>query len=176
MDVLLTATSSAEIVLGAEDLQAVVAARTTPLLVVDAAMPRDVDPAAAAIEGLTLLDLDAIRRFVETGLSSRRGEIASVEQLVDEELDRYAAGASARQVAPVVTALRRRLEELRTAEVHRYDGRLAGLTDGQREAVEALTRQLVAKIAHEPTVRLKDAAGTLRGQRMADSLRTLFDL
>ena len=176
VDVLLTATSSADIVLGVDDLAEVMGLRTSPLLVVDAAMPRDVDPAAASLDGLTLLDLDAIRTFVEAGLSSRRAEIASVEALVRDELDRFAAGASARQVAPVVTALRSQLEAIRAAELARYDGRLAGLSDEQREAVSALTRQLIAKIAHEPTVRLKEAAGTLRGQRMADALRTLFDL
>lgn len=176
VDVLLTATSSAEIVLGVDDLAAVMALRQAPLLVVDAAMPRDVDPAAASLEGLTLLDLDAIRTFVEAGLSSRRAEITSVEAIVRDELDRFAAGASARQVAPVVTALRAHLELIRSAELARYDTRLSGLTDEQREAVSALTRQLVGKIAHEPTVRLKEAAGTIRGQRMADALRTLFDL
>ncbi len=176
VDVLLTATSSAEIVLGVDDLAAVMALRQAPLLVVDAAMPRDVDPAAASLDGLTLLDLDAIRTFVEAGLSSRRAEITSVEAIVRDELDRFAAGASARQVAPVVTALRAQLELIRSAELARYDSRLSGLTDEQREAVAALTRQLVGKIAHEPTVRLKEAAGTIRGQRMADALRTLFDL
>jgi len=72
--------------------------------------------------------------------------------------------------------VRTHLEALRLSELERYNARLAGFTPEQREVVEALTRQLVAKVAHEPTVRLKDAAGSPKGQRMADALRSLFDL
>lgn len=175
--VLLTATSADEVVLHRDDIAAVMAAREgRPLLIVDAAMPRDVDPTAATVDGVTLLDLEAIRRFVEVGLESRRSEIDRVGAIVADEVDRYRAGSAARQVAPVITAMRSRLEELRATELSRYDTRLAGLTAEQRDAVEALTRQLMAKVAHEPTVRLKDAAGTPRGQRLADAVRALFDL
>ena len=78
--------------------------------------------------------------------------------------------------APVITALREQAECIRCAEFERSSGRLAGLTDAQRDAVEAMTRGLVAKLLHEPTVRLRDAAGSARGDRLADSVRDLFDL
>jgi glutamyl-tRNA reductase len=176
VDVLLTATSSDSVVLERSDIDAVMEARNNrPLLIVDTALPRDVDPSASTIPGVTLLDLMSIRSFVEKGLEGRRREIDSVEQIVSDELNRYAAGSSARQVAPVVTAFRMRAEQLRHHEFEKFLARV-DLSETQREAVETLTRQLMAKMLHEPTVRLKEHASTVKGQRMADSLRTLFSL
>jgi glutamyl-tRNA reductase len=177
VDVLLTATSSDTSVLGRDDLVAVMAAREgRPLLVVDTGMPRDVEPSAASVDGVTLLDLDAIRAFVELGLDGRRREIDHVREIVGEEVDRYRAGASARLVAPVLVSMREHFETVRVAELDHVDARLAQLAPADRELVETITRRLVAKLAHTPTVRLKDAAGTIRGTRMADALRALFDL
>jgi glutamyl-tRNA reductase len=118
----------------------------------------------------------AIRSFVEQGLQGRRNEIDAVRVIVNEEVERYLAGASARQVAPVVTALRAHGDQLRVEELARFDTRLAGLSESQREAVELLTKQLVAKLLHDPTVNLKAHAGTVKGQRMADAVRALFTL
>ncbi len=177
VDVLLTATSAETLVLDREDILAVMASREgRELLIVDTALPRDVDPTASSIPGVTLLDLESIRAFVERGLDSRRREIDAVKAIIHEETDRYAAGAAARLVAPVITNLRMRAEHMRTDQLSRFDHRLAELSADQRDAVEALTKQLVAKLLHEPTVRLKQNAGTVRGNRMADALRSLFDL
>ena len=79
-------------------------------------------------------------------------------------------------VAPLITSLRTKADRMRTDQLARFDSRLADLTPDQHEAVEALTKQLVAKLLHEPTVRLKEHAGTVRGNRMADALRALFQL
>ncbi len=177
VDVLLTATSSSTFVLDHDDLASVMAARgNRPLVVVDTGMPRDVDPSASTLTGITLLDLDSIRTFVESGLDSRRAEFDKVAAIITDEVNRYSMAEVSRQVSPVVGALRGRFEELRVTELERYSGRLAGLSDEQRELVESLTRQLINKIAHEPTAALKSAAGTVKGQRLADSARTLFDL
>ena len=77
---------------------------------------------------------------------------------------------------PTVIALRERAEELRRAELDRYRSRLEGLDASERDAIEALTRGILAKLLHDPTVRLKDAAGSVRGERLADTLTELFDL
>ena len=176
-DVLLTATSSDTLVLEREDIEIVMDSRHgRPLLIVDTALPRDVDPSASTIPGVTLLDLESIRVFVERGLDSRRREIDAVQAIVLEESERFSAGAAARLVAPLITTLRSHAESLRAEQLARFDHRLTGLSPDQREAVEALTKQLVAKLLHEPTIRLKQHAGTVRGNRMADALRLLFDL
>lgn len=176
-DVLLTSTGASSLMVEHADLTAAMAARPErPLLIVDIAVPRDVDPAAADIPGITLLDMTDLRRFAEIGLRGRQGEVAAVRRIVEEELVRFVETRSAREAAPLVSELRSRAEELRTVELDRYRTRLEHLDARDRETVEALTRGILAKLLHEPTVRLKDAAGTPRGDRLADAMRDLFDL
>jgi len=159
------------------DVAPVMAARPDrPLLIVDIAVPRDIDAGVAELPGVSLLDMDDLKAFAEAGMAGRRREVAGVESIVGEELERYVAASTARQLAPLVVALRQRGDRLRTAELERFRSRLAGLDAGEREAVEDLTAALLAKMLHEPTVRLKEAAGTPRGDRLAEALRALFDL
>jgi glutamyl-tRNA reductase len=99
-----------------------------------------------------------------------------VRGIVADEVARFVADSAARTVAPTITALREQAEQVRAAELDRYRSRLEGLDDRQRRAVDALTRSLLAKLLHEPTMRLKDSAGSAQGQRLADSLRELFGL
>ena len=176
-DVLLTSTGASTIMLEHADLASAMAHRDRrPLLIVDIAMPRDVDPAAGALDEVTLLDMDDLRRFVAVGVEGRQREAANANAIVEEEVDRYRSTTSAREAAPLVTALREQAEGVRSAELDRLAARLSGLDDTQRAAVEALTKGIVAKLLHEPTVRLKDAAGTAKGDRLSDALRDLFDL
>jgi len=176
-DVLLTSTGATSIMVEHADLESVMAARNgRPLLIVDIAVPRDVDPMAARLAGVTLLDMDDLRRFVEIGVESRQREAARAQVILDEEIDRHHELASAREVAPLVAAIRDQAEEIRLAELERFAGRLDGLDERQRELVEALTKGIVAKLLHQPTVRLKGSAGSSKGDRLADTLRDLFDL
>ena len=177
VDVMLTSTGARSIMLEYADFEPVVAARRgEPLLVVDVAVPRDVDPGAADLAGVTLLDMDDLRAFAEAGVREREREVAAVDEIIDEELGRWGDISSAREAAPLVTALRDRAEGIRTDELERLSRRLDELDDREREAVEALTRAMMAKLLHAPTVRLKEAAGTPRGERLAESLRYLFEL
>jgi len=177
VDVLLTSTGAPEPVLTAEDLRPVLDERAArPLLIVDVAVPRDVEPSVRHLDGVTVLDLDDLRAFARAGLEDRRREVTRVHGIIDEEVQDYLRDVLARQAAPTVASLRARAEEIRTAELDRLRTRLVGLDERQREAVEAVTRGVVAKLLHEPTVRLKDAAGTPRGERLAEALRALFDL
>jgi len=177
IDLLLTSTGATSIMLELGDLAPVMAERADrPLLIVDIAVPRDVDPAVADIGGVTLLDMDDLRAFAEAGVRERRREVSAVNEILSEELDRFLTISTAREVAPLVTSVRDRAEDVRQAELERYRARLEGLDTRQQEAVEALTRGILAKLLHDPTVRLKDAAGTPRGERLAESLRELFDL
>jgi glutamyl-tRNA reductase len=176
-DLLLTCTGADSHILARDDCADVLAARHgRPLLIVDVAVPRDVDPSARDIEGLTILDMDDLKAFAAVGAAERRREVARVRSLVDEEVDRWMADRTARQVAPVVASLRAQAEAVRRAEVERFRSRLDSLDPRQREAVEALTKGIIAKLLHEPTMRLKDAAGTPTGERLADALRALYDL
>jgi glutamyl-tRNA reductase len=146
------------------------------VLVVDLSMPRTVAVDAASVRGVTLLDLAHLRDVVNAAIQDRHDELAAAEAIVDDEVTRHLEARRVRGAAPLVTALRARLEALRDAELERSAGDLKGLTAEQRAIVDELTRALVAKIAHDPTVALRGSAGTDRGQRLADAARALFDL
>ena len=176
-DVVITTTGATDIVLEHSDIDDVMARRNgAELLIVDVAVPRDVDPAARELPGVTLLDMDDLGDFVEHQRSGRTQEIDSVRAIVDDELGQYLAEASAREVAPLIAALRARADLFSASELERHASRLADLSPAQRAAVESLLRGVVNKLLHEPTVRLKDAAGHARGDRLAEALRDLFDL
>jgi glutamyl-tRNA reductase len=177
VDMLLTSTGASAVILEHGDLASVVGERHgRELLVVDIAVPRDVDPAAGEIDGLTLLDMDDLREFAEVGIRERQREVTAVQVIVDAELDRYLDESTARSVAPLVASLRARGDLVRSGELQRLSARLGDLDDRQRDAVEALAAGIVGKLLHEPTVRMKDAAGTARGERLAEALRDLFNL
>jgi len=176
-DVLLTATDSPNVHVTADDIEAVMDRRPgRPLLIADIAVPRDVDPGAASVPGVTLLDIDDLRGYGERSMALRRREIGRVQGIVTDELDRFRVERSAREVAPVVVALRDRAEAVRRAEMERFRSRLAGLDPAQRRAVEGLTQGIVKKLLHSPTVRLKEAAGSARGDLYTDAVASLFDL
>lgn len=177
VDVLVTTTGAQDLILEAADINSLASQRDDRgLVIVDVAVPRDVDPAARQIPGVTLLDMDDIGAFIDKGLEGRNNEVESVRAIVDAEVDRYQAMVSAREVAPLISELRLSAEHVRAAELDRFSAKLAALGPAEREAVEALTKGIVNKLLHEPTVRLKGAAGRARGERLAESLRDLFDL
>jgi glutamyl-tRNA reductase len=177
VDVLLTSTGAQAPLLEPADIAPVMARRPgRPLLVVDIAVPRDVDPAVADIDGVTLLDMDDVRGFAAAGIAERRREVAAVEAILNDELERYLGATSAREVAPTIVALRERAESVRAAELDRLRARYDDLDPRQLDMVDAVTRAMVAKLLHQPTVVLKDAAGSPRGDRLVAALRDLFEI
>jgi glutamyl-tRNA reductase len=177
VDVLLTATDSTEVHVERADVEAVMERRNgAPLLIVDVAVPRDVDTGAGQVDGVTLHDVDDLHELTEAALDERRREIATVREIIGEELERFQTDRAAREVAPLVTELRARAEQIRQSELARFRSKLDALPEGARGTIEALTQGIVNKLLHEPTVRLKDAAGTARGELYSDALGTLFDI
>ena len=177
VDVLLTSTGAPSPLLEADELQPVIAARAgRPLLIVDVAVPRDVDPAVGELAGVTLLDMDDLRTFAAAGTAARSGEVAGVRTIIDEELERYLGASSAREVAPMIVSLRDRAEEVRQSEIQRFRTRLGDLDDRQLDVIDALTHGIIAKLLHEPQLALRDAAGSPRGDRLVAALRDLFAL
>jgi glutamyl-tRNA reductase len=180
-DAVLLSTGSALPVLDAEMMTAVVAGRRAAgrqetLVVVDVSVPRNVDPVVAFIDGVELLDMDDLSEQAERALDGRRGEVAGAREIVRQEVERYRADERARGAAPVVSALRGRVSDLSRAELERHRSRLAGLDADQWNEVESVVHDIVAKVLHQPTVALKEAAGTPRGERLVEALRSLFDL
>ena len=176
-DVVLVSTGASDVLIERSAIEQVMESRGgRAMLVVDIGVPRNIDPGAGEVFGVALLDIDDLRAYGEQSLEQRRQEIGKVRDLLADELDRHRVERSAREVAPLVTALRAHADHVREREVARSRAKLAGLTPEQRDAVDGLARSLVQKLLHEPTVRLKDAAGTARGALYADALVELFGL
>jgi glutamyl-tRNA reductase len=176
-DLVLTSTGSTDIVITQDDAELAMQRRFgRPLLIVDIAVPRDVDPGVAEVPGVTLLDMDDLKAFAESSMDRRRREVARVRRIISAELERLRTERTGREVAPLVSALRSRGEDIRLSELERFRSKLETVDAKTAEAIEALTRGIVAKLLHEPTVRVKEAAGTGRGELYADALSALFDL
>lgn len=154
------------------------AARNTvrPLHIVDIGVPRNVDPSVADLPGVTLANLDDLRDWADRGLSHRAAEAERVRSIVADEVESYFVESTSRQAAPLVALMHSSADRVRVNELERFANKLAGLDESQRETVEALTRSILAKLLHEPSVRLKAQAGTPQGERNAAAMRDLFDI
>jgi glutamyl-tRNA reductase len=144
-----------------------------PLVVLDLALPRDVDPAVASLPGVTYVDLDALR---SSGAAVSEDEVLAASAIVAEELGVYLGEQQQLAVAPTVTALRARANQVIDAELARLYARLPGADDQVRREVADAVRRAVEKVLHAPTVRVKELASTPGGDQYATALRELFDL
>jgi glutamyl-tRNA reductase len=173
-DVVVSATAAADVVVSRETVAHALRARKgRPLLLVDLAVPRDLDPAINDLEGCFLYDVDDLRAVVEETLSGRRGEAASAERLVAEEAGRFRDWHAALDVVPTIASLRALAEEIRDSELARAGSRLS---ETERRHVESVTSQILAKLLHLPTIRMKEAAAAADGVVYADVVRHLFGL
>ena len=174
VDVVVSATSAAEVVLSREAVASALRARKgRPLLLVDLAVPRDLDPAINELEGCFLYDVDDLEAVVTETLSGRRGEAARAERLVAEEADRFRDWQASLDVVPTIASLRALVEEIRDSELARAGGKLS---DRERQHVESVLSQILAKLLHLPTIRMKEAAAAADGVVYADVVRHLFGL
>jgi len=174
-DVVVTSTSAPGFVLHAALARESLRARHgRPLLLVDLAVPRDVDPALAAYDGCFVYDIDDLEAVVELALDGRRVEAARAERIVAAEAERFREWQVSLAVVPAIASLRARAEEIRVGELAR--ARLERLSESERTLVEAITAQIVNKLLHLPTVRLKEAAAAADGVIYADVVRHLFGL
>jgi glutamyl-tRNA reductase len=148
------------------------AAGRPPLVVLDLAVPRNVDPTVADLPGIRVVDVEDVRELATRGATG--DEVARGRRIVDEEADRFLAWTRSSQVDPAIRAIRDRAETVRLAELDRLAGRLATLDERQRSAVETLTRGIVNTLLHEPTVRLRELAAEGNADVHTDVLRDLF--
>ena len=176
-DVVVTCTGAGSTVIDADMVKNAMAQRANrPLFIVDIAVPRDVDSDVAHVDGVTLLDLDNLRDWAARGQAQRATEALAVRDIIGQEIERFNMETTARQAAPLVAQLHERAEAVRAAEIDRQFKKLSSLTPEQQEAVDAVTKGIVAKLLHDMSVRLKDDAGTPRGERNSAAVRDLFDL
>jgi glutamyl-tRNA reductase len=158
-DILVSSTGSPDVVLTKSDVAGALPARKgRPLLLIDLAVPRDLDPAINKLPDCYLYDIDDLEAVVEETLQGREAEFAKAEAIAVAEADRFRDWLATRDVVPVIASIRERAEAIRRGELAKASGRLAGLSERERDAVESLTSQIVNKLLHEPIVRLKEAA------------------
>ncbi len=176
-DVVVTCTGAGSTVIDADMVKNAMLQRPErPLFIVDIAVPRDVDSDVANIDAVTLLDLDNLRDWAARGQAQRATEALAVRNIIVQEIERFNMETTARQAAPLVAQLHERAEAVRAAEIERQNKKLSSLTPEQQDAVDAVTKGIVAKLLHDMSVRLKDDAGTPRGERNSAAVRDLFDL
>jgi glutamyl-tRNA reductase len=174
-DVAVASTNSRNVLVSREDVEQALATRERrPLLLIDLAVPRDLDPEIGTLPYAFLYDVDDLDEAVGTG--TVEGAAARAEAIVAEEAERFRAWQASRGVVPAIASLRARAEEIRLSELQRAGRRLADLSPEERRAVEAVTVQIVNKLLHDPTVRLKEAAAGADGAAYADAVRHLFGL
>ena len=177
VDVVIASTNATGLVLDAETVARVSQGRRgRQLLLVDLAVPRDLDPAIGDLDGCYLYDIDDLEQIVAETLSSRRREAERAESLVAVEAEKFHEWHASLDVVPAIMSLRAKAEEIRTTELRKADSLLGRLDDSQRKAVEAVTSQIVNKLLHTPTVRMKQAAAAADGVLYAEAVRHLFGL
>ena len=176
-DVVVASTSAAGIVITVDQVErALRVRRGRPLLLVDLAVPRDLDPQIRGLDACYLYDLDDLESVVAETLAGRRREGEAAEALVAEEAERFRAWQASLEVVPAIASLRAWAEDIRRRELDKAEARLGKLSEADRRAVEAVTAQIVNKLLHRPTMRLKEAAAAADGVVYADVVRHLFGL
>ena len=176
-DFAIAATGAPHAVLQAETLARVLAARAgRPLLLVDIALPRDVEPAAAGIEGLRLHDLGSVQAFGDVQPAPLAADIEAARERVRAEALRFSSWFRSARATPALLALRQRAELIRERELGRALRRLPALDARERETVALLTQTLVNHLLREPTVRLREEAARGDGEHLAGAVRRLFAL
>jgi len=147
-----------------------------PLCIIDIAVPRDVEPAVGDEQNVFLYNIDDLRQIVGVNLDRRMAEVPRAEALITAGVEEFWAWYAALEVVPTIRDLREHTEQLRREEIERIFRRLQHLAPEDREAIDALTRSLLNKVLHTPTVRLREAAGNGRGTGVLDTVRYLFHL
>jgi glutamyl-tRNA reductase len=172
-DLVVSCTGASGHVIGADVVAAAISSRPGARVVIDLALPRDIDPAAGRLPGVSLIDLEGIGRTLGGG--PHEEDVAAVRRIVAEELAALASAKRAAEVVPTVVALRAKAAEVMDAELARLTGRLGDLDARAHQEIAHSMRRIVEKLLHAPTVRIKELAGA-PGDSYESVLRVLFDL
>ena len=175
-DIALCSTSSPEPIVGREELEVVMEARGgRPLLLIDIAVPRDVDPACAELDGVTLYDIDDLQASVERNMSIREEELPHAIDIVEQEIHRFARWLGQLDALPTVTALREHGTEIADQVLAENAGRWESASPRDLARIDAIARAITSRLLHEPTIKLRSLSGD-RGHASLEIVRELFGL
>lgn len=176
-DIVVSATNSPHHLLDIEVLQPVMARRDgRPLLLVDLAVPRDIDPEVRDLAGVTVLDIDDLQVVVQRNAASRAAEAQQAERILTAELGLFEQWVDSLEVLPTIVGLRERADEIVRRVLTENEDRWMNISDADRERVEKLARAVVQRMLHEPTLKLKEVAGTDAAYEVVSTVRELFGL
>jgi glutamyl-tRNA reductase len=176
-DIVVSSTGAPHQIVGREELEHVATLRMDrPLVLIDLAVPRDIDPDVRACPEVALYDMDDLQRAVAQNMSGREAEVEEARVLVREEVKRFEGWLESLDVVPTISALRQRGEEVVDHVLRENEARWESLSEADRERVELLARAVVSRLLHEPTLRLKGAAGEQSSYRYVHALHELFGL
>ena len=177
VDIVIASTGAPGYILSKDTARGVIASRKNkPIFLVDIAVPRDIDPEINAVDNMFVYDIDDLEQVAEANLRQRRHEAEIAERIVDDEVEKMLQRFRAHEVSPTIVSLNRKLETIRQSELERFRGKLSGLTHEQEEAVEALTRGMMNKVAHRPIVEMKRSAADPKESGSIDRIRRAFGL
>jgi len=176
-DIVITSTGSPHAIFRREHGEQFLSRRKNrPMFFIDIAVPRDVSPEMAKLDGIFTYDIDDLQQAVTSHVADRRKEAELAEAIISGEVERFEARLQTLDVVPTIVSLQDHLETIRQAEIDRVRGRLGPLTPEQEIAVEALTRGIINKVMHTPITTLKTAAKESEATTIVDVVRRLFNL
>jgi glutamyl-tRNA reductase len=176
-DIVLTATNSPHHIIERDGLAQVMATREgRPLLLVDIAVPRDIEPACRELGGVSLHDIDDVQQIAERNASGRQAEARRAEPIIAAELNRFERWHASLEVVPTVRALRERGDEVVRRVLAENEGRWESLSEADRERLAVMAKAIASRLLHEPTLRMKRAAGSDEAYLYVSALRELFGL
>ena len=177
VDIVISSSGAPHYIISRDQMRPVMARRRNrPMFLIDIAVPRNIEPEVNTLDGVFLYDIDDLDKVVKTNIQTRRDVAGEAEAIVSEEVQRLLLRLKTRAVTPTIVSLQEQLEQLRTAEIERQRGKLGHLTPQQQEAVEAITRGIINKIAHEPIMELRRKADDPESLHLTQIIRKLFRL
>ncbi|HET7444400.1 MAG TPA: glutamyl-tRNA reductase [Solirubrobacterales bacterium] len=176
-DIVVSATNSPHHIIEKDGLGQVMAEREErPLLAIDIAVPRDIEPACRELAGVSVHDIDDVQQIVERNASGREAEARRAELIIESELDRFERWVASLEVVPTITALRERGDEIVRRVMAENENRWESLGEADRERMEAMAKAVASRLLHEPTVRMRRSAGDEEAYNYVSALRELFGL
>lgn len=177
VDILLASSAAPHFILTREQTRGVIGRRRNrPMFLIDIAVPRNIEASVNELDNVFLYDIDDLGKVVDANMQGRIDVAAEAENIIREEVDRMMVRLKTRDVAPTIISLQEKLEQVRSTEIERARSRLGSLTPQQEEAIEAMTRGIINKIAHGPITELRRQADDPAGVHLVGVLRKLFRL
>jgi glutamyl-tRNA reductase len=177
VDILIASSGAPHYILHKDEMQRVISARRNkPMFLIDIAVPRNIEPTINKLDNVFLYDIDDLQEVVNSNLRERAKEADNAEKMVAEEVERMMARLKVAEVTPTIVGLQEQLEQIRLGELEKVKRRMGSLTPQQEEALEALTRGIINKVAHGPISELRLQAGKPEGAHVIAAIRKAFHL